>query len=245
MADLPSIANRYNDVEVAANAPVTESLVRKGGSNDNFILDFLGAADGSTVAAGILSDLVNAVNLCDGHTMDQQISLPNSGTAATIQTIGTYTPVKYVNQVFYWVLRNDSGFPNAAVNFNWGFGADYALLNGVNLNQHLVSDVTGTFGQVGGDRAADIDFNYDSFNINSSFAANNQHTTRQFSKMINIGEYTYGVSNGGRMVVPICVLDWRDGGTQNLTMRLSTSYGNASSVEIYRQYVLDIKSAGF
>ena len=60
MADLPTIAQRLNDVEINNNAPVTSQTNRRIGSSINFLLDFLGVANGETTAAGALGKVGEA-----------------------------------------------------------------------------------------------------------------------------------------------------------------------------------------
>lgn len=95
MADLPSIANRLNDIEISANAPLTESLLRKIGSDINLLLDFLGINNGETQATGVLSDIINAIDLVAGHTLQLQSTLTGPG------SVGTYSKIPYVDRVFY------------------------------------------------------------------------------------------------------------------------------------------------
>lgn len=231
MADLPSIANRINDIEVAANAPITETLKRREGSSNNFLLDFLGIADGSTTAAGDLSDLIAAVGLCSGHTMDLQVSVPSSGSGVVATTVGTYTPVKFVNQVFYYVIRNNSGFDLFGKTVNIGLNTTF-VLNGATLP--VLADAF----------AATVNANH-THTLDSAYTSRPNNTTRRYSKHLSPGEYTADVTNGNFFLTPACVLDWRDGGTQTLTANLEVGVGNFSAIEVYRQYVLDIKSAGF
>lgn len=104
MANLPSIAQRINDIEVAANAPLTESLMRKKGSDINLLLDFLGITDGSTSATGLLSDFLIALATVDSHTISLE-AVANFG-AGTV-SVGTYSPIRFVNRVFW--ARNSNG----------------------------------------------------------------------------------------------------------------------------------------
>lgn len=109
MADLPSIADRVNDIEVAANAPLTESLFRKKGSDINLLLDFLGITDGSTAVTGVLADLLNAVVTVEGHSLTKQVAAPTN----TTTVVGTYNQIKYVDRVFY--ARNEGFASDDAV----------------------------------------------------------------------------------------------------------------------------------
>ena len=107
MADLPSQANRMNDIEITANAAATESVFRRIGSNLNFLLDFLGVSNGSTSASGILSDFTSALSTVEGHTIALQANI-NAGLGT--QSVGTYTPQKFVDRVFWMRRANSSTF---------------------------------------------------------------------------------------------------------------------------------------
>lgn len=117
MADLPNFADRVNDVEVSANAPITESLHRKYGSNINFLLDFLGISDGETSPSGGLSDLATAVDLISNHTLDLQLQF-TAVQPATDFVIGTYNPIQFVNQIIYLEVVTDSvSFPTPILKY--------------------------------------------------------------------------------------------------------------------------------
>lgn len=96
MADLPTIADRLNDIEISASAPVTETLWRRFGSNINFILDFLGVSDGDTTASGDLSDFAQALSTIRSHTLALQFTNPSTGT----HTIGSFAQIPFVDFVF-------------------------------------------------------------------------------------------------------------------------------------------------
>jgi hypothetical protein len=50
MANLPSLAQRLNDIEINNNAPVSSQTNRRIGSDVNFLLDYLNVTDGQSVA---------------------------------------------------------------------------------------------------------------------------------------------------------------------------------------------------
>jgi hypothetical protein len=64
MANLPSSFNYVNDVEVAQDAPVTESLFVKLGSNDNFLRDAINTINGPGPLQS-LTTLTSRVNNAD------------------------------------------------------------------------------------------------------------------------------------------------------------------------------------
>lgn len=98
MADLPTLAQRLNDIEISASAPLTETLMRRFGSNINFILDFLGVSNGASAPSGDLQDLSNAISTVSGHTMTLQYTSTGAGGGVS-ETIGTFNSIKYVNQI--------------------------------------------------------------------------------------------------------------------------------------------------
>ena len=53
MADLVSIAQRLNDVEINNNAPVSSQTFRRVGSDINYLLDYLGVTNGATIGGPV------------------------------------------------------------------------------------------------------------------------------------------------------------------------------------------------
>lgn len=53
MANLTSIAQRLNDVEINNNAPVSSQTQRRVGSDINYLLDYLGIINGATIGGPI------------------------------------------------------------------------------------------------------------------------------------------------------------------------------------------------
>lgn len=58
MANLPSIAQRLNDVEINNNAPVSSQTMRRVGSDINYLLDLVGANNGDTNPTGPLGTIL-------------------------------------------------------------------------------------------------------------------------------------------------------------------------------------------
>lgn len=106
MADLPSVADRLNDVEINANQPVTQTLFQRIGSNVNFLLDLLGIDDGSTISGTSQSftDFLSALELIRNHTITLQANVNTTGSF----TIGTFPNIPFVNHVL-WARRTGGG----------------------------------------------------------------------------------------------------------------------------------------
>jgi hypothetical protein len=238
MADLPILADRVNDIEVAANAPVTETLMRRFGSNINYLLDFLGITDGSTTATGTLSDLAQAVELVTNHTMDLQLTVP-TGQAWQTFAVGTFTSVPFVNQVFHYVAQNTSGTPSGTYTETFGdFGQVGSTYMGVNW------DAGGFRGPKGGLNTSGLTLGglTDLGNV-----GNGVDTIRTYSSQVG-GDIDFifnGIGNSSTFrekTVPMCTLSWRDGTSAELVLQTDTLSINFDNVKIYRQYVLDIQS---
>lgn len=94
MADLVSLANRLNDVEINQNQPVTTTTMQRIGSSINALLDFLGISNGTNTGggtSGTLSDFFNAVNVVSAHTptllFDQTILINSQNNIVQIPQI--------------------------------------------------------------------------------------------------------------------------------------------------------------
>lgn len=85
MADLPSIANRLNDVEINNNAPVSSQTFRRVGSDINYLLDLVGANNGDTNPTGPLGIILRPV-----ATITYNYTLTNSPLNTDI-TLFTFT----------------------------------------------------------------------------------------------------------------------------------------------------------
>ncbi len=248
MADLPTIADRINDIEVSANAPLSESVNRRYGSNINFILDFLGVSDGETSPTGTLSDLSQAVALADSHTMDLQLNITANG----LFSIGTFTQPKFLNQVFY--LFADGG-QSSKVNIEWRAAIgdatkEFPLINvDAGGNEALNPGVNepSSFGH---------DFNYTqpSAYYTNAVPSVGDVNSKRFSKVLNGGAdliaqtATIGPAVQTNILLPIIELDYRDPGTNfELLINISDVFGigAGSTAQIYREYKLNVGSFGF
>lgn len=226
MADLSPLADRMNDVEISPNAPLTETLLRRVGSNINYLLDFLGVTDGSTSPGGTLSDVTQAIELASSHTMDLVASFPESGAAASLKTIGTFPKQKFLNQIIYPVLNNQSGFTI----FNYGQEINQIVFNidgGGDLN----------FSFDGDDRRFDLK--------NRNAATNNRYFTKGLNALL---EPSQTIQTGIKYTFPaVAIISDRDFNTDvTLKLNFNTQFiGSGSSIDFYREYVFDVGSSGF
>ncbi len=236
MADLPTVADRLNDTEITANAPLTETLMRRIGSNINFLLDFLGVTDGETTPSGALNDLAQAVELANTHTMDLQLSLP-TGLLNGVYNIGNgITNEKFLNQHFYLVFEGPAIFSA----FSWGgtqnltFGADGG--GAVKLSDAKQ-------GQIGG-AVVDTTLLQGS---QDAYINSDDFLLKRFSKMVNTADnITIGTLAGGeRVILPIGIIDYRDSTTDFDLNIVFSGYTAATSIGVYREYRLNAGSAGF
>lgn len=244
MADLPTLADRIEDTEVNANKPMTESLWRKFGSNVNFLLDFLGVSDGETSPGGSLSDLSQAVDLISSHTMDIQASVATNVLNGPLN-IGTFPRVDFVNQVFYAVTENNTGGTtghslneNISVEMVRDGGLthlmtkqnDYVGFNNYpNTYKNVFRPPNAAFGD------ADTIFSYD-----MTLVAGNPNGGALFGNTV-------------KSIFPLCVLDYRDFSTDcevilnwsGFPTGLVSPTTGISTVNIYREYRLNVGSLGF
>ena len=238
MADLPNFADRMEDTEIAANAPITETLMRKFGSNINFILDFLGVTDGSTSPSGSLSDLSQAVDTADNHIMDLQVTLPK-GTAG-FTNVGTFSREKFLNQVFYLSVQNSTTLLyNGSVNWD-GLNSYLAVSfdGGSKIRQNIpVSQFNSP------------DFAYTDNRL-SLPGGDNSSSSRSFSQLVNPGTHAFTIGEVGfnppfrEFLLPLGVVDWRDYNTNfDLDIFISVpGVGNFDDYKIYRAYQLNVGS---
>lgn len=84
MADLPSIANRLNDVEINNNAPVSSQTFRRVGSDINYLLDYLGIDNGDTIG-GPISGL-NVFSPVQSFTYTKTFTAADNGIAVPLFT---------------------------------------------------------------------------------------------------------------------------------------------------------------
>lgn len=238
MADLSPFADRMEDTEIGANKPLTQTLFNKFGQNINFLLDFLGVTDGATSPSGTLSDLVQAVALCEGHTMDQQLNIIANGTFS----IGTYTQPKFVNQVFYFYA---DGGQVSDVSFNWhketgtGGSPDFYPLYNVDS---------------GGNQPLNAGYSSTRSEYTNAFPTFGDTQNERFTKILNDGfvgtatDAGIGTPPQVNLLVPIIELDYRDPGTNHeLLIKVQDTFGigTGATAQIYREYKLNVGSAGF
>lgn len=233
MADLTPFADRMEDTEVGANKPLTETLFTKFGKNINFLLDFLGVADGETTPSGSINDLATAISTIEAHTITKQGTF-NGGS----NVIGTYTPIKFVNRVFW--TRREVGNGNGATK------APRALMKQLDGNPRVMfeanpttpSSVT-TFAATPGaielvtDR---VDTTQSSYGLFPSVQYN-----RFFDGAVGVLGYESAMRDEDWN--KIGVLSWRDFNSSAIV----SSYHEpvASQMHVYMSYELDVKSAGF
>ena len=236
MADLPTLADRVNDVEVSANAPITEALHRKYGSNINFLLDFLGVTDGETSPSGSLNDLAQAVETAANHTMDSQLVIAN-GAGNAVRTIGTFTQQRFLNQVFYLDITNSTGL---AFNTN---------ITVTNDTLRLGIDAGSVIGRNIPTSVQPPDGLGEQWTYTSTFEAGVYAAQNQYSKTFYPGGFVVsmtGTPSPQRFLAPLGVVDWRDGGTNfTISCELDAVLGNYDNYTIYRQYVLNVGSLGY
>lgn len=233
MADLPSVTDRLNDTEIAANAPLTETLMRRVGSNINFLLDFLGISDGETSPSGDLNEFIAALTLMGTHTMDAQATF----TVETgVNAIGTFTTQKFVNQVFYvhYTLAAASNFTHtqSSVLVNIDGGGNKTL------PEHIQADVTGTLST-----HTDPRNDYSEAYLFNRNPATNE---RRYSKVLNPGSYLNAtLPNTPQFLLPIAEIDYRDSGTNFQLLYNIPILGFPATTTIYRAYKLNAGSLGF
>jgi len=256
MALLPNFAKRLNDIEIASGAPITEILMRKFGSNVNFLLDFLGVSENETATSGALSDFVNALTFVENNPISLEVNLGTGLVNVTNQAIGTYAFQKYVNQYFYAVYQNtDSNNVSHAIHNYFvspGTESTMSYLTKVEMNFDSSGWSTLAATQRMGNRQASpsfvlLDPDRASLHPPNHYKKGQATSIELFSSWINQG-YTglVQIPPGTRLFHPFCVLDWRDFGTQ-AEVRLdinSGAFGGFINVSIYREVKLDVGSLG-
>ena len=237
MANLPTVANRLNDIEISSNGPQTESLWRRVGSNVNFLLDFLGVVNGETDPTGTLSDLSQAVELASTHTMDLQLTIPN-GAANGVFNIGTFTQKKFLNQIFYFVVTNTSGFGYSKT-YDW-----QSVQTNIRMGLDAVTPEILQKSQNGNTMYQ--------YQTDLDLLSGNESSSRSYSRAINHGDQFLNLSQAGfnpplrEYLLPVAVIDWRDGGTTfDVEVLINVGSGNYDNVKFYRQYVLEVGSLGY
>lgn len=105
MANLPTVGQRLNDVEINNNKPVTSQLFRRIGSNINYLLDFLSITDGSlTPGGGTFNQFSSPQSLSYSYTFTNA-DLNNPITLFTFSGAG--------DRPLYYYKDNGSGFSSA------------------------------------------------------------------------------------------------------------------------------------
>jgi len=245
MADLTPFADRMNDVEIQANAGLSETLMRRLGSNINFLLDFLGVSDGATTPSGSLNNLANAAATADAHIMDNVANFLVGGGSQVVEVLGNEPRQEFLNSVLYLVITPDPG-TTISFDFDWGSPT---------VNDMRLAPTTGgsafalpqnvrnvAFGAAGDNALADA---YEPTAISQSATSGNVI----FSKMLNTGTAVLTSTEPGRIIFPLGVIDYRDV-TANYDVDISlggtvTNIPNAQSVQIYREYRLNVGSNAF
>lgn len=227
MADLPTLADRLNDVEVSADAPLTETFFRRVGSNINFLLDFLGVTDGATSPSGDLQEFINAITTISGHTMDSQVTF---GLQAGVVNVGTFTTQKYVNQVFY--LRSTSFTSNIQIRQSGVFSP---IIN-IDAAGNQTLPISAAAAQSTANESRGVDYL-------GAYQYDNVAAQRRFSKVLNFGDIDEGVTE---VLIPFAEIDYRDSGTNfQLFFNAGTSALETVAGTIYREYRLNAGSLGF
>jgi hypothetical protein len=248
MALLPNLAKRLNDIEIAANAPLTESLMRKFGSNINLLLDFLGLADDSNSASGDLSDLVNAISFIQANPFSLQATINPVNALQTNINIGTYTKQKYVNQIFHFAIFNNTG-----LQYNPSYGIFDAILPNPSPEIYMTNVEFRI--DAGSYQAMRPQFFYspqirDNYYQRNFSGSSNHRFTRLFPSNVGnniaqtLGQSIFvGIVNNQFFNVPAFVFDWRDAGT-TFQFRADFRIPIQGQIRIYRECRLDVGSLG-
>lgn len=111
MADLVSLAQRLNDVEIDNNAPVSSQTFRRMGSDINYLLDYLGIDNGETLA-GALAGL-NVFSAPESFSYSYTFTNTDVGVPKTLFTFkgGGNRPLMF--------HRLSSGFGAPPLNYNF------------------------------------------------------------------------------------------------------------------------------
>jgi hypothetical protein len=99
MADIPGNIDKLNDIEIASNAPITETLMNKIGANINQLIDLAGIASNSqeftangvfNVPEGVTSILVEAIG-GGGGGAEGDAGIPGGGGASASREFQLFT----------------------------------------------------------------------------------------------------------------------------------------------------------
>jgi len=235
MADLPSIAQRINDIQVAANAPITESTQRTLGSDINFLLDFLGITNGETSTSGIISEFISALDTIRNHTMNLEFTHPGSGA----HNIGTYTQIPYLDHVF-WVESN-SVTGNEPITSS-GFSPHVSYDSGTTFKHINASLVTPSNTTIGGTDSPKVAGTKTDYPVASTDNATTQ-AYRQFSSIF-FGNTGYEHRMRSSQWQEFGVVSWRDMPvTTGGTVVKYFSNQSANSYKFYLSYRFNLESA--
>lgn len=270
MANLPNQANRLNDIEVSASAPLTETLFRRLGSNINYILDFLGVSNGATSTAGALGAFVSALSLVENHNMNLLYTSITTGSNTTSsQSIGTLNSVKFVNQIIYAVFPagqttlpfyGETSFTNGMTSISRFFITKRKNGTGpITIPNFQADTISGALGLLGGAGTAPGHFDY----TPQGSALRNSHVDAYTNFTIS-GNTTDKPQNESAPTTPVAAsldyrvasnrpwmqvaeLDWREGSSwllQHHHVNVGTSFTPTPQVQYYRAYKLSVESGG-
>lgn len=242
MADLPVLADRVNDIEVSANAPITESLHRKYGSNINYLLDFLGVSDGDTTPSGALSDFSQALELVNSHTMSLEAS--TTTTATGVFNVGTFNKINFINRYFYFVVSNTSGGTNG---FQLNSDDYQCLISRDSGADHILTRLT----DLGPQQEPSGPYKNVFRPPNAAYG----DADKIFSGDTTISTGIQGLSVGNTVqaIFPFCFLDYRDC-TTDIELKVDVGSfglfsafptGGSYDVDVYMEYRINTGSLGF
>ena len=234
MADLPIAANRMNDVEITGNAPVTQNVMQKIGSNLNYLLQYLNISNGATTITGSFSDLANAVTVI---TANPRVDLGSKVTGSvssvvTNQTIENLTAhlihvrIPSGTNFFAWGTRGQTvaGNPNVTtLNLDINGGGFNEMQDHHKGDPHVADSPTATY-------------------YGRGFG------TPSFSRLINAGQNDFRSSDGlassptSPIDIPVAIIDRKDVGTGSYSLQLSNFSG--VTLQLFRTTILSVSSAG-
>jgi len=97
MADLPSVIDKLNDIEIGSGQPLTETLMRRFGSNINAIIDFLGLGPGG--GSSDLGDFLTAIDTVRNHTMELVIDF-DAAPVSVFKQSPSFVQIPFVENYF-------------------------------------------------------------------------------------------------------------------------------------------------
>ncbi len=235
MADLPTVADRINDIEVSSNAPQTETLWRRIGSNINILLDAFGLADGDTSAAGDLNDLTIALSTIRAHTMTLQFTNPGNG----LHTIGSFAQIPFVDFIFWAEDLGTDVSPGSGSGarlvpiISYDSGVSFKHINASKVTPSVTSvSSSASLGKAGGTRS-----DYVPPTTTPSAAA----FDRFFDAALGIIGFEHRMRTEAWQV--IATIDWRDMPAAAGSTVLDYYNEGAGTTKFYLQYKLNLESA--